>query len=856
MNDNKTADEFREEELFRKFLEKHKSESSGGDVDWWALSTDDSKEPETADDSAQKSGEYPDFDLDEASAQAYGEDEGAPDNEEWHSEYEGDKIIEKFADVLPEEELFSEEDKGMSLFKKIKHVLKFAAKKANCCHLVCMIIPGILLLLLLLNIVTPSKGVSQKENRTLAQFPKISLSTITDGTFMKEFETFITDQFVFRNQFVSTKRRVEMLSGKRENHEVLLCDEGYLIENTSSLTKANIKSNLKAIEDLASLKRYDITLAVLPTAYEIMDHTLPAFAYVDEYGAFYDTVKENIKSKDIKVADIGAYLKKNRDKYLYYRTDHHQTAHGSFYSYTALGDYLDYEPHDAKDFKVDKVASEFYGTMWSNSGFAGADPDDIYRYTLKDSYKHEVSYPSDGGKMNSLYDDSMLRGKDKYAYYLGGNHALTVIKSDCPSKKRLAVIKDSYAHSIVPFLANHYGEIYMIDLRYYNDDVLEYLYNSGVKEVLVLYNQNTFMTDTNLSKISTFVETSPYNVVPNAEFGILPELDPVDDSYFDDAVFVGDSLTIGIEYFSGFNSLFLCAGGLSTQTLETQKLSDGKTAIEIINEAEHLGKLYIMLGMNESIYEKPDEFIERYSSFIDAVRERFPNILVYVESITPVSRNFENSKTLKNRMINSYNEHLLKMVKEKDCYYVDLNSYFADEDGYLPEGAGGDGVHFSPDNYRKLAEYLKNHAVATVESVKGLSSAGSFKGEGKYDTGKIAQNIIKEIKFKDKLSEVSDALVISNYKVDKSKVCDATLYMGGGSTAEEVAVFELVDEEYAKQVTELAQKRIDNKKKDFENYIPAEMKKLNNPVIVRKGKVVAVCIADNATKEQIEKCIK
>jgi len=100
MNDNKTADEFREEELFRKFLEKHKSESSGGDVDWWALSTDDSKEPETADDSAQKSGEYPDFDLDEASAQAYGEDEGAPDNEEWHSEYEGDKIIEKFADVL------------------------------------------------------------------------------------------------------------------------------------------------------------------------------------------------------------------------------------------------------------------------------------------------------------------------------------------------------------------------------------------------------------------------------------------------------------------------------------------------------------------------------------------------------------------------------------------------------------------------------------------------------------------------------------------------------------------------------------------------------------------------------------
>ncbi len=844
MNENKTADQMREEELFREFLEKYKMSDSAGDLSVWNLS--DADESENAPYESVHN-EEPESEVVPAGA----ESDGA-----WHSEYEGDKIIERFSDFLPDEPLFDEEDKNMSTWQKIKHAIKYACKKENSCHIASVAVFGFLLLLLFLNIVTPSKSVSSKENRTLAQFPAVTLSSITDGTFMKEFETFITDQFVFRNQFVSAKLNLEKLSGKSENHGVLLCNDGYLIENTASLSKANVKANLDAIEGLASLKRYDITFAVLPTAYEVMSDTLPKYAYSEEYKAFYNTVRENIKSKSVKIADIGAYLKKNNSKYLYYRTDHHQTAHGSYYSYAALADYLGFKPHPQDDFEIEKVANEFYGTMWSTSGFASAEPDEIYCYTLKKPYKYTVEFIPDGGKMNSLYDTKMLKGKDKYAYYLGGNHALTVIKSDCPSKKRIAVIKDSYAHSIAPFLANHYSEIYMIDLRYYNEDILEYLYTTGIKDVLFLYNQNTFMTDTNLSKISTFLQTSPYSATPNAIYGVVPEQEKVDDSYFDDAVFVGDSLTFGIEYFSGFNSTFLCAGGLSTKNLSTEVLEEGKTALEFIQDAEHIGKIYIMLGMNEAIYEKPEEYIERYSAFIDAVRERFPHVLVYVESITPVSKSFEATKDLKNHMVIEHNEHLVKMAKEKQCYYIDLYSHFAGDDGYIPQEFTGDGVHLTPDKYRELAEYLRNHAVEAIKVEKKASSGGMFKGKGKYDTSKIAQNIHKAIKFKDKLAEVSDALVVSNYNVDKTKVCDASLYMGGGSTAEEIAVFELVDEKYAQEVESLAKKRVENKKKDFENYIPAEMKKLNSPVIVRKGNVVAVCIADKVSQEDIEKCIK
>ena len=81
--------------------------------------------------------------------------------------------------------------------------------------------------------------------------------------------------------------------------------------------------------------------------------------------------------------------------------------------------------------------------------------------------------------------------------------------------------------------------------------------------------------------------------------------------------------------------------------------------------------------------------------------------------------------------------------------------------------------------------------------------------------------------------------------------------MGGGATAEEVAVFEAKSEKYAKELeTTLAKERIERKKLDFESYIPAEMTKLNSPVIVRKGKVVAVCIADKVSKKDIEKLIR
>lgn len=815
---NKFSDiDFREEELFKKFLENRESGKSLFDEET---------------DSIRELAELENLDN------------------SWDTEGE----IHCLSDIIPTTELNKDDYKGF--MGKLKYYMSFVTNEDSIRRLSCLVIPGFLVLMLIANILVPSKSISEKENRALARFPKLSLAAIKDGSFSRGFEDYISDQFVFRNSFVSMKRRVASLAGKKENHGILFGKDGYLIENSADHSFENVASNLEGIESLASVKRYNITFAPVPTAYEVMSHKLPKNSYTDVYGKLCDKIKSTLKSPNVKVADVSGVLKENNDKYLYYRSDHHQTALGSYYLYSALGKSLSYEPYPRDRFKVEEKANDFLGTAWSNSGFAKTVEDSIHKYVFDEKYTFKVTFPTENKTMNSLYSDDKLKTKDKYSYYLDGNHGLAEIESSCPGDRRIAVIKDSYAHSLVPFLANHYSKIHMIDLRYYSGDIFEYLYKSDIKDVLILYNQNTFMTDTNLSKITASAKVSPFTTVPDINYGIVPKLKKTDDSYFDDAVFVGDSLTLGLSYFSGFNSEFLCMGGLSTKNLDTEPLDNGKTVIDSIASKEHIGKVYIMLGTNESVYGKHQEFIQRYSEFIDKVREHHPNAVIYIQSIMPISKSFSESHDLKNHLITEHNEYLLELARSKQCYYIDVNSFFAGDDGYLPESAGGDGVHLSPENYRVMAAYLSEHAVE-VGGVKkiGTSSAKVFKG-GKSDTAKISEAIVGKVEFKDTLSKVGDSIILSNYGIDTEHVLSASLWVSGGSTAEEVAVFEVDSTKNVSKVTECIKQRIEDKKKDFENYIPAEMTKLNNPTIVTKGNVVVLCLADDADADLIKECIK
>jgi hypothetical protein len=107
--------------------------------------------------------------------------------------------------------------------------------------------------------------------------------------------------------------------------------------------------------------------------------------------------------------------------------------------------------------------------------------------------------------VSGLYDESFLLKKDKYSYFLGGVHALTTIKSDlgpqAADQEKLLILKDSYAHSFIPFLTQHVSEVDIIDIRYYNGNIGAYMKENGITDVLMMFNTATFIENGEIQKI-------------------------------------------------------------------------------------------------------------------------------------------------------------------------------------------------------------------------------------------------------------------------------------------------------------------------------------------------------------------
>lgn len=198
---------------------------------------------------------------------------------------------------------------------------------------------------------------------------------------------------------------------------------------------------------------------------------------------------------------------------------------------------------------------------------------------------------------------------------------------------------------------------------------------------------------------------------------VVGESERVTSEYFDDAAFVGDSITQGIQVYDIMSNTTVIANtGLNPQSIMTEakiRTQDGYvTALEALKESNP-NKIYIMLGVNGIGFEL-DVFDSLYTDFVKAVKEQHPDSTIYVQSMLPVTSAFEtgshNPYNITNEKINKYNETILKMAEELGVYYLDVASAIKDENGALPnEASPTDGIHFGPTYYTKWFDYLKTH---------------------------------------------------------------------------------------------------------------------------------------------------
>lgn len=353
----------------------------------------------------------------------------------------------------------------------------------------------------ILNIISPTKIYSEKEKRKLAQSPELNKETILSGKFTREFEEYFNDQFVFRDNWISLNTKYKILSLNKHINDVYLGKNNYLFEDTSSYDTKKLYKNMDHLKNLISkykdsIGENNINIMLIPNGSEILSDKLPKYATVLDQQKILKDAEVMYKDNFINTYDI---LKRNKSKYIYYKTDHHWTTLGAYYGYNVWADKTN---HEIKPFSSDNtkiISTNFLGTIYSKINYA-KEPDIITIYNPEEKYS--VNYDSNTSSSTSLYNLEYLEKKDQYSVFLDGNHGLVTITSSNTNGKNLLIIKDSYANCFIPFIADEYERIHVIDLRYYNSSLESYIEDNDISELLVLYNINSIAKDTNLYKVT------------------------------------------------------------------------------------------------------------------------------------------------------------------------------------------------------------------------------------------------------------------------------------------------------------------------------------------------------------------
>lgn len=355
----------------------------------------------------------------------------------------------------------------------------------------------------------PKAEFSENENRYLASFPKPVWEQIKSGQYMEDLGTYLSDHFPLRDFFMGEKAAAEILQGRREINGVYIGEDGYLIEeykkpqNTERISGI-LKSFAQELE-MDREKRGEGTsgdrgedlrlrLMLVPTAAWTYRDKLPALAPVRDQ---METAKEIYTSSGIEAVDCSPELLDNRKSgQLYYRTDHHWTTRGAYVGYEVFCREMGFEPVPLEQLEAETVTEDFCGTIYSKVNDYRRQGDAITVYT-DPADRLTVSYTDTGEVSDSLYNLDYVDKKDKYSLFLDNLHSLIEITNEnADSDRELALIKDSYANSMVPFLVRHYKKIYVFDTRSYKMGPSVFIKeHPGITDVLLLYNMNTLDTD-------------------------------------------------------------------------------------------------------------------------------------------------------------------------------------------------------------------------------------------------------------------------------------------------------------------------------------------------------------------------
>ena len=362
-------------------------------------------------------------------------------------------------------------------------------------------LPGVIFMVLLLGLagkeaLSHQRTYSPVEKRELQTRPEISITKVLDGRFQKKYESYLRDQFPGRDHWVSFQTDMELFMGKNEIHNVYIGKNHYLLEHYTEkeFDPQQISKNLQALEKFVGKAKQnaDVHVMMVPTKSWVLREKLPAFAPHYKEQKFYDALQQKLEKEDVLIS-VEPVLDAHKEEEIYYRTDHHWTTLGAWYAYEqytkAVGGDLQ-RAQGKKKFRC--ISKDFYGTTYAKINYARqADKIEIY----EPADKLRVVYNMGEKKTKTLNDFSFLKTADQYSVFTGGNQAVLEITGGIKNGKTLLLIKDSFANSILPFLAEDYEKLVVVDLRQLNVSGDRLLEMFSPTDILILYNSAQFAQD-------------------------------------------------------------------------------------------------------------------------------------------------------------------------------------------------------------------------------------------------------------------------------------------------------------------------------------------------------------------------
>ncbi len=190
----------------------------------------------------------------------------------------------------------------------------------------------------------------------------------------------------------------------------------------------------------------------------------------------------------------------------------------------------------------------------------------------------------------------------------------------------------------------------------------------------------------------------------------------VTEDYFSDALFIGDSRTVGMMQSHLLpESAYYARTGIGIGDILTERIvSEGGRMISI-QEAlclHSFGKVYIMIGINDISRGDTDWFLEQYQNILTAVRQTQPDAVIYIQGNIPMSYGTQDlTGALNNQNLASRNEASRTLADSQNIFYLDIDKIYADNNGNLQPGYTTDGLHVSSGYYSLWVDYLMQHAI-------------------------------------------------------------------------------------------------------------------------------------------------